>query len=173
MVHPVSQEAFVSHNPMVSSHLKRVFAAAACSLLCSQTVLAQTPPTGSPPNSSKMDAKVMQLQQTDVKQGTGAEATKGKAVIVHYTGWLYDPAAPGQKGAKFDSSRDRQAPFGFVLGAGKVIRGWDEGVVGMKVGGQRTLVIPPDMAYGSRGAGGVIPPDATLIFDVELIEVKG
>jgi FKBP-type peptidyl-prolyl cis-trans isomerase FkpA len=120
-----------------------------------------------------MDAKVMQLQKTDVKQGTGAEATKGKAVIVHYTGWLYDPAAPGQKGAKFDSSRDRQVPFGFVLGAGKVIHGWDEGVVGMKVGGQRTLIIPPDMAYGSRGAGGVIPPDATLIFDVELLEVKG
>ena len=123
--------------------------------------------------SSKMDAKVMQLQKTDVKTGTGAEATPGKAVIVHYTGWLYDPTAPGQKGAKFDSSRDRQVPFGFILGAGKVIRGWDEGVVGMKVGGQRTLVIPPDMAYGSRGAGGVIPPDATLIFEVELIEVKG
>jgi FKBP-type peptidyl-prolyl cis-trans isomerase FkpA len=123
--------------------------------------------------SSKMDAKIMQLQKTDVKQGTGAEATAGKAVVVHYTGWLYDPTAPGQKGAKFDSSRDRQTPFGFVLGAGKVIRGWDEGVAGMKVGGQRTLVIPPDMAYGSRGAGGVIPPNATLIFDVELIEVKG
>jgi FKBP-type peptidyl-prolyl cis-trans isomerase FkpA len=123
--------------------------------------------------SSKMDAKIMQPQKTDVKQGTGAEATAGKAVVVHYTGWLYDPTAPGQKGAKFDSSRDRQTPFGFVLGAGKVIRGWDEGVAGMKVGGQRTLVIPPDMAYGSRGAGGVIPPNATLIFDVELIEVKG
>lgn len=115
----------------------------------------------------------MQLQKTDIKQGIGAEAIAGKAVVVHYTGWLYDPAAPGQKGAKFDSSRDRQVPFGFTLGAGKVIRGWDEGVAGMKVGGQRTLVIPADMAYGSRGAGGVIPPDATLIFDVELIEVKG
>ena len=115
----------------------------------------------------------MQLQKIDVKQGTGTEATAGKTVSVHYTGWLYDPAAPGQKGAKFDSSRDRQVPFGFMLGAGKVIRGWDEGVAGMKVGGQRTLIIPADMAYGSRGAGGVIPPDATLIFDVELIEVKG
>jgi len=120
-----------------------------------------------------MDAKVMQLQKTDVKPGTGAEAVPGKAVIVHYTGWLYDPAAPGQKGAKFDSSRDRSVPFGFVLGAGKVIKGWDEGVAGMKVGGQRTLIIPAEMAYGSRGAGGVIPPDATLIFDVELLEVKG
>ena len=115
----------------------------------------------------------MQLQKIDVKQGTGAEAIAGKAVIVHYTGWLYDPSAKDQKGAKFDSSRDRPVPFGFILGAGKVIRGWDEGVAGMKVGGQRTLIIPADMAYGSRGAGGVIPPDATLIFDVELIDVKG
>ena len=120
-----------------------------------------------------MNATVMQLQKIDVKQGSGPEATAGKAVVVHYTGWLFDPAAPGQKGAKFDSSRDRQVPFSFVLGAGKVIRGWDDGVAGMKVGGQRTLIIPADMAYGSRGAGGVIPPDATLIFEVELIEVKG
>ena len=134
---------------------------------------AQALGTGAAPTSSKMNAKVMQLQKIDVKQGSGAEAIAGKAVIVHYTGWLYDPAATGQKGAKFDSSRDRQVPFGFVLGAGKVIRGWDEGVAGMKVGGQRTLIIPADMGYGSRGAGGVIPPDATLIFDVELIEVKG
>ncbi len=115
----------------------------------------------------------MQLQKNDVKTGTGAEAMAGKTVIVHYTGWLYDPAALGQKGAKFDSSRDRQSPFSFPLGAGKVIRGWDEGVAGMKVGGQRTLIIPAEMAYGSRGAGGVIPPDATLIFDVELLDVKG
>jgi FKBP-type peptidyl-prolyl cis-trans isomerase FkpA len=115
----------------------------------------------------------VQLQKIDVKPGTGAEATKGQAVVVHYTGWLYDPAAPGQKGRKFDSSRDGQGPFNFVLGAGRVIRGWDEGVAGMKVGGQRTLIIPPDMAYGSRGAGGVIPPDATLVFDVELLEIKG
>jgi FKBP-type peptidyl-prolyl cis-trans isomerase len=96
----------------------------------------------------------------------------GKPVIVHYTGWIYDESKPDAKGAKFDSSLDRKVPFGFILGAGKVIRGWDEGVTGMKVGGQRTLVIPPQMAYGERGAGGVIPPNATLIFDVELIEVK-
>lgn len=114
----------------------------------------------------------MQLQKIDVKQGTGAEAVAGKAVIVHYTGWLYDPSAKDQKGKKFDSSRDRSVPLGFILGAGKVIRGWDEGVAGMKVGGQRTLIIPAEMAYGSRGAAGVIPPDATLIFDVELIDVK-
>jgi FKBP-type peptidyl-prolyl cis-trans isomerase FkpA len=119
-----------------------------------------------------MGAKVTELQKIDVQAGTGAEAVSGKAVIVHYTGWLYDPAAPGNKGAKFDSSLDRKVPFGFILGAGRVIRGWDEGVAGMKVGGKRTLVIPPQMGYGERGAGGVIPPNATLLFDVELIEVK-
>jgi FKBP-type peptidyl-prolyl cis-trans isomerase FkpA len=113
-----------------------------------------------------------ELKKTDTKQGTGAEAVTGKPVIVHYTGWLYDPAKPDGKGTKFDSSRDRQVPFGFFLGGGRVIKGWDEGVVGMKVGGQRTLIIPPAMGYGDRGAGGVIPPNATLIFDVELIEVK-
>jgi FKBP-type peptidyl-prolyl cis-trans isomerase len=112
------------------------------------------------------------LQTIDVKLGSGAEAVKGKAVVVHYTGWLYDPIT-SQKNAKFDSSRDRNVPFGFLLGEGRVIRGWEEGVLGMKVGGQRTLIIPPAMGYGERGAGGVIPPNATLIFDVELIEVKG
>ena len=121
---------------------------------------------------SKLDATSNDLQKTDVKQGTGQEATPGKAVVVHYTGWLYDTSKPESHGAKFDSSRDRGVPFGFVLGAGRVIKGWDEGVAGMKVGGQRTLVIPARLAYGERGAGGVIPPNATLIFDVELIEVK-
>ena len=120
-----------------------------------------------------MNAKVTELKKIDAKTGTGTEATKGKKVVVHYTGWLYDPAAKDHKGAKFDSSRDRQQPFDFPLGEGRVIKGWDEGVAGMKVGGQRTLIIPPEMAYGSRGAGGVIPPDATLIFDVELLDVKG
>ena len=134
---------------------------------------AYSQPSGSPPapGSSKLDAKGKELQKIDVKVGSGAEAVKGKAVIVHYTGWLYDPST-SQKGAKFDSSRDRNVPFGFLLGEGRVIRGWEEGVQGMKVGGQRTLIIPPDMGYGERGAGGVIPPNATLIFDVELIEVK-
>ena len=123
--------------------------------------------------SSKLGANVTQLQKLDVKQGTGAEAAAGKAVVVHYTGWLYDPSVPDGHGRKFDSSVDRKVPFGFFLGAGKVIKGWDEGVAGMKVGGKRTLVIPPNMAYGERGAGGVIPPNATLVFDVELLEVKG
>ena len=113
-----------------------------------------------------------ELKKIDVKQGAGAEAVSGKPVVVHYTGWLYDPSKPDQKGAKFDSSRDRGQPFSFPLGGARVIKGWDEGVAGMKVGGQRTLIIPPAMAYGERGAGGVIPPNATLIFDVELIDVK-
>jgi len=112
------------------------------------------------------------LQVTDVKEGTGAEATKGNLVSVHYTGWLYNASAADKHGTKFDSSRDRNQPFEFNLGAGQVIRGWDEGVAGMKIGGQRTLVIPPSMGYGSRGAGGVIPGNATLVFDVELLGVK-
>lgn len=113
-----------------------------------------------------------QLTKQDVRVGTGADATTGRTVVVHYTGWLYDAGRPDHKGTKFDSSRDRNEPFSFRLGAGEVIRGWDEGVAGMKVGGQRTLTIPPDMGYGARGAGGVIPPNATLLFDVELLDVK-
>ena len=113
-----------------------------------------------------------ELKKIDVKQGTGKEASSGKPVIVHYTGWIYDTSKPDSRGTKVDSSRDRQVPFGFFLGAGKVIKGWDDGVIGMKEGGQRTLIIPPSYGYGERGAGGVIPPNATLIFDVELIEVK-
>ena len=108
----------------------------------------------------------------DHKIGTGAEAVAGKTVSVHYTGWLFDDAAPENKGRKFDSSRDRDDPFQFSLGAGMVIAGWDQGVAGMKVGGQRTLVIPPELGYGARGAGGVIPPHATLVFDVELLGVR-
>ena len=126
----------------------------------------------SPQGISKLDATPSDLEKIDVKQGTGAEAIPGKAVVVHYTGWLYDTSKPDSHGAKFDSSRDRNAPFGFMLGAGRVIQGWDQGVAGMKIGGQRTLVIPPQLGYGKRGAGGVIPPDATLIFDVELLDVK-
>ena len=117
-------------------------------------------------------SNVTQLQMTDGKVGTGNEAAAGQRVTVHYTGWLYDEATPDHKGRKFDSSRDRNEPFEFQLGGGEVIRGWDEGVAGMKVGGQRTLTIPPDMGYGARGAGGVIPPNATLVFDVELLDVR-
>jgi peptidylprolyl isomerase len=110
------------------------------------------------------------LKITDTKVGTGAEPQKGQTVVVDYTGWLY---VNGAKGAKFDSSLDRGYPFMFKLGLGEVIQGWDDGVATMKVGGKRTLVIPPNLGYGSRGAGGVIPPNATLIFDVELLGVKG
>ena len=108
---------------------------------------------------------------TDTTIGTGAEAISGQQISVHYTGWLYDPAAPENKGRKFDSSRDRGQPFEFTLGVGQVIGGWDQGFAGMKVGGSRTLVIPPELGYGARGAGGVIPPNATLLFEVELLGV--
>ena len=117
-------------------------------------------------------ANITQLQKIDTLPGTGREAEPGFNVSVHYTGWLYDAAAEGFKGKKFDSSVDRKQPFDFALGAGQVIQGWDEGFAGMKIGGKRTLIIPPEMGYGARGAGGVIPPNATLIFDVELLDVK-
>lgn len=121
----------------------------------------------------KMEAgKMTELIKTDVKQGGGALATSGHNVTVHYTGWLYDESAPDHRGKKFDSSRDRNEPFVFPLGGGRVIRGWDQGVEGMKIGGQRTLIIPSSMGYGARGAGGVIPPNATLVFDVELLDVN-
>jgi FKBP-type peptidyl-prolyl cis-trans isomerase len=120
----------------------------------------------------KERSAMTELIKTDIKPGDGAMATSGKLVLVHYTGWLYDEAAPDHKGKKFDSSRDRHEPFDFPLGAGRVIKGWDEGVEGMKVGGQRTLIIPAHLGYGARGAGGVIPPNATLVFDVELLAVR-
>ena len=113
----------------------------------------------------------MPLQMNDIVVGEGPMALAGKPVTVHYTGWLFDASAPETKGRKFDSSRDSGEPFGFPLGAGHVIQGWDHGVAGMKVGGQRRLTIPPEMGYGARGAGGVIPPNATLVFDVELLSV--
>jgi FKBP-type peptidyl-prolyl cis-trans isomerase FkpA len=106
------------------------------------------------------------LQYTDTTVGSGATAQAGRNVAVHYTGWLL---TNGARGSKFDSSKDRGQPFRFELGAGMVIRGWDEGVQGMQVGGTRELVIPPELGYGARGAGGVIPPNATLVFEVELL----
>ena len=115
---------------------------------------------------------VTSLQISDATVGTGAEAKSGQTVTVHYTGWLYDPKATYKHGKKFDSSKDHGEPFEFKLGAGMVIRGWDQGVAGMKIGGKRTLVIPSELGYGSRGAGGAIPPNATLVFDVELLAVR-
>ena len=110
------------------------------------------------------------LQITDTKVGTGATPKTGQTCVMHYTGWLYQNGAKGQK---FDSSVDRGQPFEFPIGQKRVIAGWDEGVATMKVGGKRTLIIPPELGYGARGAGGVIPPNATLIFEVELLDVKG
>jgi FKBP-type peptidyl-prolyl cis-trans isomerase FkpA len=118
------------------------------------------------------DDQVSALEVTDLVVGQGAEATTGSRVTVHYTGWRYDHAQPEKKGTTFDSSRKGGQPFSFVLGQKQVITGWDQGVTGMKVGGQRRLVIPAALAYGDRGAGGVIPPGATLVFDVELLGVQ-
>ena len=112
------------------------------------------------------------LQSTDVKVGTGTEATNGRTVTVNYTGWIYSESATDHHGTKFDSSVDRNQPFSFILGAGQVIKGWDQGVLGMKVGGQRTLTIPPSLGYGSAGVSGVIPANATLVFDVQLLAVN-
>ena len=125
---------------------------------------------GGPPPYTGGD--VPDLQTIDMKRGTGQAAIAGDEISVHYTGWLYDQNAPDKRGQKFDSSRDRGQPFVFMLGAGRVIRGWDEGVAGMKIGGKRTLIIPAELGYGSRGAGGVIPPNATLKFDVELLDLR-
>jgi len=121
---------------------------------------------GGPINADKTQVTASGLRITDLEVGTGAEASAGQTVVVHYRGTLED-------GSQFDASYDRGTPFSFPLGAGRVIKGWDEGVQGMKVGGKRKLVIPSDLGYGARGAGGVIPPNATLIFEVELLEVKG
>ncbi|MBT4260584.1 MAG: FKBP-type peptidyl-prolyl cis-trans isomerase [Nitrospina sp.] len=117
-------------------------------------------------------ADSVRLTKIDTKIGAGKEAILGKMVSVHYTGWLFDKSISDNKGKKFDSSRDRSGNFTFPLGAGRVIKGWDQGVQGMKVGGQRTLIIPSSMGYGTRGAGNIIPPNATLIFDVELMGVQ-
>ncbi len=122
---------------------------------------------GPPPGGS-----VAELQRIDEKQGTGAIATAGSDVTVHYTGWLYDEKAKDHHGQVFDSSVSRGEPFTFLLGAGQVIRGWDDGVAGMKVGGKRTLLIPAAFGYGRGGAGSAIPPNASLVFEVELLDVK-
>src|SRR6266581_807246 len=137
----------------------------ACAIAAGATIAAtKEPPVSTPAPTT--------LQITDVKAGKGPAITAGQTAVVHYTGWLYSATAPDHKGKKFDSSRDRNDPFSFQVGAGEVIGGWDQGVVGMQAGGQRRLVIPPALGYGASGAGGVIPPNATLLFDIELLSIK-
>jgi len=131
-------------------------------------------PTKAPTDRSaagKFTTPVTDLQYIDVGVGTGAEAVPGTFVVLTYTGWLYDPVAADFRGPKFDSSLDHNAAFGFYLDTGKVIKGWDDGISGMKIGGKRTLAVPPGMAYGTSGSS-VIPPNATLLFDIELIDVR-
>lgn len=138
---------------------------------CGGSAPAGTAGTGAPAAGAAA-ATVTALGKDDRVAGTGAEARPGMMVSVHYTGWLYDPAAPQMRGKKFDSSKDRGEPFEFQLGKGDVIAGWDEGVAGMKIGGTRVLTIPSNMGYGARGAGADIPPNAALVFEVELLGVK-
>ncbi|MCW5571301.1 MAG: FKBP-type peptidyl-prolyl cis-trans isomerase [Steroidobacteraceae bacterium] len=125
-----------------------------------------------PPAPDSQETAPVSVARTDLTEGSGPAVAAGQAAVVHYTGWLYEANAPEHKGRKFDSSRDHGQPFTFHIGAGEVISGWDQGVAGMKIGGQRRLVIPPELGYGARGAGGVIPPGATLVFDVELVGIQ-
>jgi FKBP-type peptidyl-prolyl cis-trans isomerase FkpA len=140
-----------------------VVLAAACSGKSEAPPVAAAPPPANP---------VTGLQATTLKPGTGAAIGGGQIAVVQYTGWLYEAGAADHKGKQFDSSRERREPFKFPLDTGSVIKGWDQGVVGMKVGESRRLVIPPELAYGDAGAGGVIPPGATLVFDVELVGIE-
>ncbi|WP_305804084.1 FKBP-type peptidyl-prolyl cis-trans isomerase [Stenotrophomonas sp. YIM B06876] len=130
------------------------------------SLLAACAPPGPPPGGT-----IAEFQKIDTVIGNGTEVKPGDKVSVHYTGWLYDENAADKHGGKFDSSVDCGTPLTFTVGAGKVIRGWDEGLAGMKEGGKRTLLITPEYGYGARGAGGVIPPNASLVFDVELLKI--
>jgi FKBP-type peptidyl-prolyl cis-trans isomerase len=148
--------------------MRLIHVGAAAALVFASLTAPPVASTATAQGAPKMSEMPSGLKYTDTTVGTGAAATAGKKVTVHYTGWLYNA---GAKGNKFDSSLDRGQPFSFGLGAQQVIKGWDEGVAGMKVGGKRTLIIPPELGYGARGAGGAIPPNATLMFDVELLKV--
>ncbi len=133
------------------------------------TVGCKKPPS---PQAAPPQPAIVELVKTDLAVGESAPIAAGQTAVVHYTGWLYDPSAPQHRGTKFDSSRDKGQPFRFVVGAGRVIKGWDEGVAGMTVGGRRELIVPAHLGYGDAGAGGVIPPGATLLFDVELLAIE-
>jgi len=165
---------------MKITNLLYTAASAALIFACSGTVFAQqentapTEITAQPTPETKSEAvptPAPQVTITDIKIGTGAEAADGQKLAVHYTGWLYDAKAPNNHGKKFDSSYDRGTPITIRLGEHRVIAGWEQGLVGMKVGGKRTLIIPSELAYGARGAAGVIPPNAVLVFDVNLVAV--
>lgn len=141
-----------------------------CAIALALTILGGAHAAAIAQTSGKIMTTASGLKIEDIKVGTGASPKPGQTCVMHYTGWLYEN---GVKGKKFDSSLDRNQPFEFPIGMKRVIGGWDEGVLTMKVGGKRTLIIPPALGYGARGAGGAIPPNATLIFDVELLDVKG
>ena len=146
--------------PRLSQPLRALLAAAVLLAGCS------------PNTQQESTVSTAQLKMTELKPGTGPAIKTGQTAVVHYTGWLYVEDAPDHKGKKFDSSLDRNDPFSFPVGGGQVIQGWDQGVAGMQVGGQRRLVITAELGYGSRGAGSVIPPNATLLFDVELLSIR-
>jgi FKBP-type peptidyl-prolyl cis-trans isomerase FkpA len=151
-----------------STHLRSIGVAFATSCLVLSLAACgskETPPASPAPAVSSLHSEVL-------KPGDGAAIAAGQTAVMQYTGWLYESSAPDHKGKKFDSSLDSGKPFSFPLGTGSVIKGWDQGVLGMKVGESRRLIIPPDLAYGDAGAGGVIPPGATLVFDVELVKIE-
>jgi peptidylprolyl isomerase len=158
-----------STTPMRSILLTATALAVLFSLAAAAGARAADPGQAEKEKTKKMTKTESGLQYYDVKEGTGEKPRTGQTCVVHYTGWLWEN---NQKGKKFDSSKDRGEKFAFHVGEGEVIKGWDEGVAGMKVGGKRELIVPPDLGYGRRGAGGVIPPNATLFFEVELFDVK-
>jgi FKBP-type peptidyl-prolyl cis-trans isomerase FkpA len=152
------------------AHLHRHFLALAIACAAAGALIG----CGEKPNNpaAAPASAVNTLESTDLTHGAGAAVAAGQTAVVQYTGWLYEPSAPDHKGKEFDSSLKSGAPFRFQLGAGQVIKGWDQGVAGMQIGGKRRLVIPADLAYGDRGAGDVIPPGATLVFDVDLVGIE-
>ena len=154
---------------MASFH-RHGFLAALIIALCAACTEKPAEPPASRANSPARAAN--SLEMVDLKAGEGASLAAGQRAVVQYTGWLYQESAPDKKGTEFDSSRHGGEPFRFTVGAGQVIKGWDQGVVGMKIGGRRRLTIPADLAYGENGAGGVIPPGATLVFEVELVGIE-
>jgi FKBP-type peptidyl-prolyl cis-trans isomerase FkpA len=155
---------------LTGSLMFAVFAASASYVAVAQD---RSAASAAPPAAAAAPAPAADLKIIDLQVGTGREVQSGRAAMVHYTGWLYDDKAPENKGKQFDTSANRGLPFGFIVGVGKVIKGWDQGILGMKVGGKRTLIIPPQLGYGDKNVGnGLIPPNSTLLFDIELIEVK-